>query len=130
MLTNGDEQELRSLSGLLMLLQQAPLAVQSTADEGHHGTLREQLATFHWLLGSLSSLKPKHATLPDTQLTACVKPGWKNLDKYYGLGNDAPANSFAISLLPHFKHGSSEYHWLTHPQWIEAVKKGIVRGYC
>ncbi|KAI7202368.1 hypothetical protein KC316_g1838 [Hortaea werneckii] len=117
----------QQLLEVLIPVKSASLRLREDNDTKH--ALWEQLATFDSLLREFEQLKEKYRYEPRSHIKSCVNLGWKKLNKYYGLSDEASAYRMPIFLDPHLKTAWFERHWARRPAWIDAAKKAIDSSY-
>jgi hypothetical protein len=78
----------------------------------------------------LEDLKQLHDLLPTSHFKASINLGWKKLNKYYTLSDQAPAYRAAIVIHPAKKMKFFKVKWqTTHPEWIPDTKAAITTLY-
>lgn len=108
-LTPDDWTELKELCDLLSPIKEASRVVQSNGD--YYGSLWQTLTSIEWLLSELETKNAEQEFLPNTHFKACIKLGWKKLNKYYALTDRTPAYIASVALHPHFKMRFFNQHW-------------------
>ncbi|TKA68421.1 hypothetical protein B0A49_13253, partial [Cryomyces minteri] len=125
-LTPEDWQELVDLRDLLEPMKTLTIRLQGNATTGSHGALWESLGAMELLLEKLETKKKQYEHLPNSHFKACIKLGWKKLEKYYQLTDESPVYRAAIFLHPRHKWTWFRKHWRkSHPDWIISAKIAV-----
>ncbi|TKA45693.1 hypothetical protein B0A49_13640, partial [Cryomyces minteri] len=125
-LTPEDWQELVDLRDLLEPMKTLTIRLQGNATTGSHGALWESLGAMELLLEKLETKKKQYEHLPSSHFKACIKLGWKKLEKYYQLTDESPVYRAAIFLHPRHKWTWFRKHWRkSHPDWIISAKIAV-----
>ena len=94
-----------------------------------HGALHEVLPTIDYLLTELETAKERLRLRAASHFKASVNLGWKKLDQYYMLTDNAPAYCLAVFLHPHYKDRWFRLKWSNRKDWLRRVDTVIEEAY-